>query len=53
MVLETATTNEAAIALWKKHGYHELGTLESYYGQGQDAFRMGKPLAATRDASAD
>ena len=53
MVLETATTNEAAIALWKKHGYHGLGTLESYYGRGQDAFRMGKPLAATRDASAD
>ena len=52
MVLETATTNEAAIALWKKRGYHELGILESYYGQGQNAFRMGKQLAATTVKSA-
>ena len=44
MVLETATTNKAAIALWKKHGYRECGTLKNYYGQGLDAFEMQKLL---------
>ncbi len=52
MVLETATTNAAAIALWKKHGYRQLGIVEDYYGPGQGAFRMGKELAAERDKSA-
>ena len=42
MYLETATTNKAAIALWKKHGYRETGTIENYYGRGQDAFEMQK-----------
>ena len=44
MYLETATTNKAAIALWKKHGYRESGTIENYYGRGQDAFEMLKRL---------
>jgi len=44
MYLETATTNKAAIALWKKHGYRETGTLENYYGRGQNAFEMLKQL---------
>ena len=52
MVLETATTNKAAIALWRKHGYRQLATIESYYGPGRDAFRMSKDLGAVRDASA-
>ena len=52
MVLETATTNKAAIALWRKHGYRQLVTIEGYYGEGRDAFRMGKDLAAVRDAGA-
>lgn len=42
--LETATTNKAAIALWKKHGYRETGTIENYYGRGQSAFKMQKQL---------
>ena len=46
--LETATTNKAAIALWKKHGYRETATIENYYGLGQHAFEMQKLL--TRDA---
>lgn len=46
MVLETATTNKAAIALWGKHGYRQVGTIEDYYGRGRDAFRMGKELVA-------
>ena len=53
MVLETATTNDAAIALWKKRGYHQLGILQNYYGPGKDAFRMAKPLAAERNADVD
>jgi [ribosomal protein S18]-alanine N-acetyltransferase len=44
MYLETATTNKAAIALWKKHGYRENGTIENYYGRGQHAFEMQKQL---------
>jgi len=52
MVLETATTNKAAIALWRKHSYRQLGTMEDYYGRGRDAFRMGKDLVAVRDAGA-
>ncbi len=44
MYLETATTNKPAIALWKKHGYGETGTIENYYGRGQHAFEMLKPL---------
>jgi ribosomal-protein-alanine N-acetyltransferase len=44
MYLETATTNKAAIALWKKHGYRENGTIRNYYGRGQHAFEMQKLL---------
>jgi ribosomal protein S18 acetylase RimI-like enzyme len=44
MYLETATTNKAAIALWKKHGYRETATIENYYGRGQNAFEMQKSL---------
>ena len=44
MYLETATVNKAAIALWRKHGYRESGTIENYYGRGQNAFEMQKRL---------
>jgi [ribosomal protein S18]-alanine N-acetyltransferase len=44
MYLETATTNKPAIALWQKHGYRETGTIENYYGRGQNAFEMQKRL---------
>ena len=44
MVLETATTNKPAIALWKKHGYRENVTIADYYGPGLDAFEMEKRL---------
>jgi ribosomal protein S18 acetylase RimI-like enzyme len=44
MYLETATTNKPAIALWKKHGYRENGTIENYYGKGRHAFEMQKQL---------
>jgi ribosomal protein S18 acetylase RimI-like enzyme len=44
MEIETATTNEAAIAFWKKHGYLASGILEGYYGKGVDAYWMRKKL---------
>ena len=45
MYLETATTNKAAIALWKKHGYRESGgRIKNYYGRGLDALNMHKLL---------
>jgi ribosomal-protein-alanine N-acetyltransferase len=44
MYLETATTNKAAIALWKKHGYRETATIANFYGRGQNAFEMRKRL---------
>jgi ribosomal protein S18 acetylase RimI-like enzyme len=44
MYLETATTNKAAIALWKRHGYRETATIENFYGRGQHAFEMQKLL---------
>jgi ribosomal protein S18 acetylase RimI-like enzyme len=45
MYLETATTNKAAIALWKSRGYRETGTIENFYGRSQHAFEMQKLLA--------
>jgi ribosomal protein S18 acetylase RimI-like enzyme len=45
MYLETATTNKAAIALWKSRGYRETGTIENFYGRAQHAFEMQKLLA--------
>jgi [ribosomal protein S18]-alanine N-acetyltransferase len=51
MVLETATTNKAAIALWRKHGYRQLVTIKSYYGRGLDAFQMCKNIGTTPQAN--
>jgi ribosomal protein S18 acetylase RimI-like enzyme len=48
MVLETATTNKAAVAFWKKHGYRQFGTVANYYGRGLDAFRMAKQIPGAR-----
>lgn len=52
MYLETATTNKAAIALWRKHGYRETAMIGNYYGRGQDAFEMQKLLRAAGIADA-
>ena len=45
VVLETATTNKAAIAFWKNHGYRQFVTIDKYYGPGLDAFGMAKALS--------
>ena len=44
MEIETATSNQAAIAFWKKHGYLASGILDGYYGKGLDAYWMTKKL---------
>lgn len=48
ILLETATTNDAAIAFWQKHGYRTEAVLKNYYLGRLDAFEMRKilPLAA-------
>lgn len=43
--LETATTNESAIAFWEKHGYRKYEIHEEYYPDGQDAYGMAKTLS--------
>jgi [ribosomal protein S18]-alanine N-acetyltransferase len=50
--LETATTNEAAIAFWTKHGYRQYGEiLADYYGRAGDAYQMRKQLTAGRSTN--
>lgn len=38
--LEVACDNDAAISLYKKHGFKHVGIINNYYGQGRNAFRM-------------
>ena len=45
VLLETATTNEAGIAFWERHGYRREAVLKKYYSGGLDAFEMRKRLA--------
>ncbi len=42
ILLETATTNDAAIAFWQKHGYRTEAVLKNYYSGKLDAFEMRK-----------
>ena len=44
VLLETATTNEAGIAFWERHGYRREAVLKKYYSSGLDAFEMRKRL---------
>jgi ribosomal-protein-alanine N-acetyltransferase len=44
ILLETATTNEAGVAFWKRHGYCIEATLKRYYLQKLDAYEMRKIL---------
>src|SRR5258705_13933341 len=47
VLLETATTNEAGIAFWERHGYRKEAVLKNYYSGRLDAFEMRKKLVAT------
>jgi [ribosomal protein S18]-alanine N-acetyltransferase len=44
--IETATTNEPAVAFWQRHGYRSHGVLRGYYLGRLDAYSMSKKLAA-------
>ena len=46
--LETATTNEPAVAFWQRHGYRSTGVLPGYYLGRLDAYSMSKKLVALR-----
>jgi ribosomal-protein-alanine N-acetyltransferase len=49
IILETAVNNHAAIALWKRHGFHSEGTLKRYYLNRVDALQMRKLLPSLAD----
>lgn len=40
--LEVETVNEPAIALYRNHGYKEIGTIEDFYGLRRHAYFMVK-----------
>ena len=44
--LETATSNEAGVAFWQRHGYRTFGVLRGYYLGRIDACQMRKNIAA-------
>jgi ribosomal protein S18 acetylase RimI-like enzyme len=48
VLLETATTNEAGIAFWERHGYRKEAVLKNYYPGRLDAFEMRKKLEAAK-----
>ncbi len=47
VLLETATSNEAGIAFWERHGYRREAVLKNYYPGHLDAFEMRKKLAVS------
>ena len=44
VTLETATTNEAGIAFWQRHGYRTMGVIPRYYQGRHDAYFMRKTI---------
>lgn len=51
VLLETATSNEAGVAFWQRHGYRIEAVLKNYYPGRLDAYEMRKLLpAANREA---
>jgi ribosomal-protein-alanine N-acetyltransferase len=46
VLLETATTNDAGIAFWERHGYRREAVLKNYYPGRLNAFEMRKLLSA-------
>jgi ribosomal-protein-alanine N-acetyltransferase len=47
--LETATTNEAAVAFWQRHGYRTVGMRKGYYLGRLDAYSMRKSLPVAKE----
>lgn len=52
VLLETATTNEAGIAFWERHGYRRVAVVKNYYPGRLDAFEMRKLLGASSSSKA-
>lgn len=52
MLLETATTNDAGIAFWQRHGYRIEAVLKNYYPGHLDAYEMRKRLPAMKEQTA-
>ncbi len=50
--LHVATENNAAIALYRKHGYAVSERVGDYYGNGRDAYYMEKVLQPTQQKAA-
>ena len=46
--LETASSNEAAVAFWQRHGYRTFGIIPGYYLGRINAFEMVKNLVTLR-----
>ena len=46
ILLETAVSNEVAVAFWQRHGYRTEAVLKRYYLGRLDAFEMRKLLPA-------
>ncbi len=51
ILLETATSNEAGVAFWKRHGYRIEAVLKRYYLGRIDAYEMRKVLPASAKAN--
>ena len=49
--LEVACNNYAAVCLYEKHGFKNVGVIRDYYGQGQDAYRMLRSSSFLRGGS--
>ena len=45
VLLETATTNDAGIAFWERHGYRRVAVIRNYYSGRLDAYEMRKRLS--------
>ncbi len=50
ILLETATTNEPAVAFWQRHGYRTEAVLKRYYLGRVDAYEMRKVLPGANDS---
>ena len=46
IILEVRVSNEAALRLYHKFGFEEIGFLEDYYGPGLDGIRMALEVSS-------